>query len=273
MEPVADSSMPGRPTPDRSLDERIALLAVREQLPALECRSAMHIGSGWAFDVYLLDDCYIARFPRNASIARELDLDERIHRFVASLSLPFSTPNVIGRAEGGSYFPHDFLVCTHVPGIPSDRWIGPLPHQLTADLGRALTSIHSAPVRDARRVGVPAPEQSASSTPPCFLHGDFGGGNLIVHPDTGRLVGVIDWGNSEIGEPKSDFIWLMLDRGWSFMRAVLSAYQLPVEHDFLDRVRGHAQSLAHQWLFDAAERGWDSSLKKRWVRNALSLDT
>ena len=269
---MSTNSMPGRPARDRNLDQHIALFAVREQLPALGCKSATYVGSGWACDVYLLDDRYIARFPRNASIAREIDVEESIHQFVASLSFPFATPNVIARAQGGSYFPHNFLVCTHVPGIPSDQWIGPLPHGLTTDLGRALTSIHSASVGDAQKAGVPVPDHSASSRPPTFLHGDFGGGNLIIHPDTGRLVGVIDWGNSQIGNPKTDFIWLALDRGWSFMRAVLSAYQLPIEPDFLHHVREHALALAHQWLAEAVERGWNSSLQERWVSNAFSLD-
>ena len=114
---MSTNSMPGRPARDRNLDQHMALSAVRDQLPALRCKAATYLGSGWGFDVYLLDDRYIGRFPRNASIAREVNLDESIHRFVASLSLPFSTPTVVGRAEGCSYFPHEFLVYKHVPGI------------------------------------------------------------------------------------------------------------------------------------------------------------
>ena len=273
MEPFAVRSFPGRPRRDRELDERIALSALREQLPALECKTARHLGSGWGFDVYLLDDRYIARFPRNASIAQEIDADESIYRFVASLSLPFSTPAVLARAEAGSYFPHRFLVCTYVPGVPSDRWVRSAPRELTRDLGLALTRIHSASVREAQRAAVPGPNESALSRSHCFLHGDFGAGNIIVHPDTGCLVGVIDWGNSQIGDPSSDFVWLALDRGWKFTREVLGAYELPIEHDFLDDVRAHAQALAKQLLADTVERGLDRTLQESWVRNAFSLDT
>jgi aminoglycoside phosphotransferase (APT) family kinase protein len=273
VELLAERSFPGRPKRDRALDERIALSAVHEQLPALACGTARHLGSGWGFDVYLLDDRYIARFPRTASIAEEIDADESIHRFVNSLSLPFSTPAVVAPAQGGSYFPHRFLVFAYVPGIPSERWVRPSPRELAGDLGLALTRIHSASVREAQRAGVPGPDQSELSTQHCFLHGDFGGGNIILHPETGRLAGVIDWGNSQIGDPATDFVWLALDRGWTFTREVLGAYQLPVRDEFLDDIRVHAQALAKQCLADAIERGFDLTLQEGWLRNAFSVDT
>ena len=273
MELLAERSFPGRPTRDRELDERIALSAVHEQLPTLACETARHLGSGWGFDVYLLDDRYVARFPRTASIAQEIDTDERIHRFVNSLSLPLSTPVVVARAQNGAYFPHRFLVYTYVPGIPSDRWVRPAPRELARDLGLALTRIHSASVREAQRAGVPEPDQSDLSRSRCFTHGDFGGGNIILHPETGRLAGVIDWGNSQIGDPATDFVWLALDRGWKFTREVLGAYRLPVRDEFLDDIRAHAQTLAKQCLADAIARGFDPTLQEGWARNAFSVDT
>src|SRR5690242_12551396 len=199
-EPFVITSFPGRPKRDRELDERIALAAVRERLPALACETARHLGSGWGFDVYLLDERYVARFPRTASIAQDIDVDESIHRFVNSLSLPFSTPAVVARAAGGSHFPHRFLVYTYVAGVSSERWVRRSPPKLASDLGLALTRIHSASVHEAIKVAVPDPDQGDASRPRCFTHGDFGGGNIILHPDTGRLAGVIDWGNSQIGD-------------------------------------------------------------------------
>jgi aminoglycoside phosphotransferase (APT) family kinase protein len=270
VEPVAERSFPGRPRRDRELDERIALSAVREQLPALACETARHLGSGWGFDVYLLDDRYIARFPRNASIARDIDADESIHRFANSLSLPFSTPTVVARAEGGSRFPHRFLVYTYVQGISWERWVRPSPAELAGDLGLALTRIHSASVHEAIKAGVPDPDQGDASRPRCFTHGDFGGGNIILHPETGRLAGVIDWGNSQIGDPATDFVWLALDRGWPFTRDVLGAYRLPTRDDFLEDIRVSAHALAKQCLADAIERGFDATLQEGWVRNAFA---
>ena len=226
----------------------------------------------WGFDVYLLDDRYIARFPRTASIARDIDADESIHRFVNSLSLPFPTPAVVARAEGGSHFPHRFLVYTYVQGISWERWVGPSPAELAGDLGLALTRIHSASVHEARKAGVPDPDQGDASRPRCFTHGDFGGGNIILHPETGRLAGVIDWGNSQIGDPATDFVWLALDRGWTFTRDVLRGYRLPTRGNFFEDVRTYAQALAKQCLADAIERGFDATLQKGWVRNAFSVD-
>lgn len=267
---ASHSPMPERPQSDRNLDASIALAAVREQLPALECRRAAHLGSGWASDAYLLDDGFVARFPRNAELARWVDFDQAILRLVtASLSSAFCIPTVVSRAKAGAHFPYDFLVCEFVAGVGADHISTPS-EQLATDLGRALTSIHSVSVDDARKAGLRADDDNAR--PLCFLHGDFRGDNIIVDPVSGRLVGVIDWGNAAIGDPASDFGMLVLWQGWRFVHAVLDAYGPPVGDEFIDRVRLHAQLEALQWLTGAVKRRLDTELPLRCLCNAFSLD-
>jgi aminoglycoside 2''-phosphotransferase len=103
------------------------------------------------------------------------------------------------------------------------------------------------------------------------LHGDFKHNNIIVDPASGRLVGVIDWGNAAIGDPALDFMSLVLWRGWRFMHAVLRTYQLPLDEGFLDRVRLHSQLAALQWLTDSIRRRMNPELHLSWLRNAFSL--
>jgi aminoglycoside 2''-phosphotransferase len=268
--------MPERPPSDRELDESIALAAVREQLPDLRCSVARQLGSGWASDVYLLDECFVAAFPRNTEVARWVDSDQRILGLVASeLASAFGVPRVIGRARGGTSFPHDFLVRELVPGVPADRLAAPVSDLLASDLGRALTRIHAVPVGDACRAGLREVEwdDSGYAGPLHFLHGDFNGGNIIVDPETGRLAGVIDWGNAAIGDPALDFMPLVLWRGWRFMHEVLDAYVLPTDEDFVGRVQYHAQLQALQWLADSIRRRLDPELHLGWLRNAFSLDS
>lgn len=207
MVPPTESSMPERPQSDRKLDELIALNAVREQLPWLECQSAKHLGSGWAADVYVLDDRFVARFPRNGDVARWVDADQAILGLVAnSLASAMSVPKLIGRGTAGAYFPYDFLVCEFVPGIGADRLNTPVSDQLILDLGRALTRIHSVSVSAAVDAGVRQYQYDNYSGTLHFLHGDFSPDNIIVDPATGRLVGVIDWGNAALGDPALDFM-------------------------------------------------------------------
>src|SRR5687768_4368296 len=264
--------MPERPRSDRDLNEAIALDAVREQFPTLGCRRAAHLGSGWAADVYLLDERFVARFPRNAEIAEWVDWDQALLGLVAtSLADVFSVPRLVGRGKAGLHFPHDFLVCELVPGVGADQLTVTAPDELVTDLGLALTAIHSVSVEDARKIGLHQADYDAFTGTPRFLHGDFNSGNIILDPTSGRFVGVIDWGNAAVGDPALDFMWLVLWRGWDFTHAVLKAYELPTDDGFLDRLRYHARMQSLQWLTDSVKRGLDPEYHLMWLRNAFSL--
>ena len=267
------SETTGRPRSDRPLDDSIALAAVREQLPALGCRRASLLGSGWGSDVYLLDDHLVARFPRTAEAARWVDFEQSVLALVASsLASAFAVPTVVARGSAGTHFPYDFLVCALVPGDPADLSTAPIAEQLAPDLGRALTRIHAVPVEEARAAGLREVEwdDSGYAGPLRFLHGDFRSGNLVVDPTSGRLAGVIDWSNAAVGDPALDFMTLVLWRGWAFMHGALATYALPTDDGFLDRVRYHAQTQALQALTGTVRRRADPELHLEWVRNAFS---
>lgn len=263
--------MPERPRSDRDLDEEIVRKALLEEFPDVEARSVEPLGSGWATDVYLVDGRLVLRFPRNAEIARWLDSDEAILRLVErAIGSILKVPRVLLRGRGGVYFPHGFLGCELVPGVGADDPRAPPSDRLVGDLGRTLTHVHSVPVEAARAIGLSRPDFDPYAGPPRFLHGDFSPDNVIVDPSSGRLAGVIDWGNAAVGDPALDFMGLVLWRGWGFARRVLDAYGGgPVDEDFVERVRFHAETQAVQWLADTVRRRGDSELHLTWVRNAF----
>jgi aminoglycoside phosphotransferase (APT) family kinase protein len=191
----------------------------------------------------------------------------------SSFAGALSVPTVGGRGRAGAYFPYDFLICSFVPGVPAGGAAVPHSDELAVDIGRALTRIHSVPVEDARNAGLTEVEwdDSGYGGPLRFLHGDFRDGNLIVDPVSGRLVGVIDWGNAAVGDPSLDFMTLVLWRGWDFMKRALTAYELPVDDQFMDRVRYHAQTQALQWLLDSVRRRAELGPHLTWVQNAFSF--
>lgn len=264
--------MPERPRSDTPLNERIALSALREQFPAQAFQRVELLGSGWASDVYLIDDRLVARFPRNADLAGWIDKDEILLRFVSSsLSSAIGVPELKHRGQAGSHFPHAFLVCTFVPGVGADRREAPVNNDLVRDLGTALTHIHSVSADAAAALGIDRPDWDDYRGPVRFIHGDFSPDNLMVNTETGRLIGVIDWGNAAIGDPALDFVPLVLWRGWEFARAVARVYGLSTDHDFVDRIRRHAQIQALQWLTDTIKRRADPELHMMWLKNALDL--
>lgn len=264
--------LPRRPESDRPLDETIALRALREQFPSRTFRHAAPLPPGWGSDPYVVDNRLVARFPRNAEVAEWLDWDETILRFVdVALGPHLRVPRAPHRGNPGEHFPHAFLVCDFVPGVPFDSAQAPVANRLAAELGEALTHIHSVPSASAADAGVTQPDWDAFSGTLSFLHGDFGPANIIVDPSTGRLAGIIDWGNAQLGDRAWDFHKLVLNCGWSFTNTVMEAYGMPLGEDFVDRVRFHAQMEAAQWLADAVKRGSEPALHLQWVRNAFSL--
>ena len=233
--------MPQRPKSDRYLDEVVALRVVREQFPDLPGEVTL-LGSGWSTDVYGIGERYTVRFPRNSDAAQYLDHDSAVLELVAARLGGFiAIPRVVHRGRASAHFPHDFLVCELVPGISADDPKAPIRDELTSDLGRALTHIHSVPVATARRAGLREPDWDDYRGTPFFLHLDFRGNNILVNPETGRLSGVIDWGNAAVGDPALDFMWLVVWRGWEFAQAVLRSYALPVDDGFVQRVKHKAE--------------------------------
>lgn len=266
--------MPERPRSDTALNERIALAALREQFPAQAFQRVEPLGSGWASDAYLVDGRLVARFPRSTDLAGWIDKDEELLRFVASsLGSAIMVPELKHRGQAGSHFPHPFLVCTFVPGIGADRNEVPVNDDLVWDLGTALTHIHSVSADAAAELGLERPDWDDYGGPVRFIHGDFSPDNLMVDTETGRLIGVIDWGNAAIGDPALDFVPLVLWRGWEFARAVVSVYELPTDHNFVDRIRRHSQIQALQWLTDTIKRRADPELHMTWLKNAFDLQS
>jgi len=45
---------------------------------------------------------------------------------------------------------------------------------------------------------------TAGTSPTAFIHGDLGGENLLVQPEDGQLMGVLDWDTAGVGDPAVD---------------------------------------------------------------------
>ncbi|HLH86293.1 MAG TPA: aminoglycoside phosphotransferase family protein [Thermoplasmataceae archaeon] len=69
-----------------------------------------------------------------------------------------------------------------------------------------------------------------------FIHGDFGGWNIIIDPEKRMIRGVIDWSNSRIGDPAWDFTELVYDFGWEMAEKSIANYPFDMGKDFRRRV-------------------------------------
>ena len=286
-----EASTHDAPKSDRHLDAAIVRLVLQDQFPALELRSIARLGSGWEYDAYLIDDHLVVRFPRYADVARDLDSAEAVLELVgSSIGSSVTVPKIILRGRGSDLFPHRFFGHELIPGIDASDPRAPEASGLAFDLGEALSHIHSISADSAEAIGIghqkwtcrtsfdglldlaeraPAlselvPEahawiQSSPSVPaeyggpPRFIHDDFQLEHILVDEKSGRLTGVIDWG-AAVGDPAQDFTFLLPNRGWSFTRAALESYRLPIDDDFLDRLDFLGRVRALGWLAHAVVR-------------------
>lgn len=289
------------------MNDDIVRLVMERQFPSLELHAVEPLGSGWEYDVYLIDGHLAVRFPRYADVSRDLDRAEARLQFVAGeIGSAVTVPRIILRGEPGPHFPHRFFGHEWIPGIPAAELVGHLPERLASDLGIALTHIHGISPERASVVKAGAQKWSCRSSfdglvdvleevpevsrlvpegaawvgrvsavpqeyagPARFIHDDFQPEHIIVDGDSGGLRGVIDWGGS-LGDPAQDFSFIAAWAGWEFTTSVLSAYQGVMDGDFLDRLLFLGRVRALGWLAYGIHVGLDTREQAEVARDLLS---
>ncbi|WP_377890765.1 phosphotransferase family protein [Alkalihalobacillus sp. R86527] len=76
------------------------------------------------------------------------------------------------------------------------------------------------------------------------IHGDFGASNILWNHERCEITGVIDFGETEIGDPAYDFAGLLASYGEDFFRQCLTLY--PDGEDILERVMFYRETFALQ---------------------------
>ena len=299
---------PDRPwKADRVLSEDGIRAAIASQFPGVDLGRLEHIGSGFEYDAYRTADDRVFRFPRRVEHAGTFRWESGVHGLVADRLRPVAVPRVELWGRPGPYFPYAFTGHRLVPGRPADDPGIPESADLAAELGEALSRIHSVPAAEARNRGVmPAADGPAEwlaevrenaptlrgldtavdaalewierraevppdrDGPPRLLHNDLCPDHILVDPDSGRLTGILDWTDAALGDPAFDFIVLVAWRGWRFFERVRKVYTPELDPDFDRRVAFLARVSSIDWLWEAREREADANKHIRWVANAFS---
>jgi len=230
-------------TAEREVTPAQARALIASQFPALAAASVEPFGNGWDNTAFLVGRTYVFRFPRRTIavplIEREIAIlpllapavpapipvpcfagvptEAYPWPFAGYVHLAGTTVSELRRATVGTRLAGElggFLRALHridpsaavARGLPPDD-IGRLAHERRFALAcNRLAELHAAGV-------VPAPssltDQLARIAPRpgegalCIVHGDLYARHVLVD-ESGRLAGVIDWGDVHLGNPALD---------------------------------------------------------------------
>jgi aminoglycoside phosphotransferase (APT) family kinase protein len=189
-------------------------------------RTIVEIDVGYDFEVAIVDDDWVFRFPRRAAVEEALQVEIVLLPALAPV-LPVAVPSFehISRdplfvgyrlIRGEPLVDEDaegvraFLQALHAldpSGLPLERfdWVERYRVQC-AEFERLVLPLLDKDRRpDARRLFDDV--ETLVDFEPVLVHADLGPAHLRVR--AGRLAGVIDWGDARLGDPALDYAWLL----------------------------------------------------------------
>ncbi len=209
-------------------NERVTAARLRLIADALgrSTRTIREIDAGYDFEVAIVDDEWVFRFPRRRGVEEALELELALLPALAP-ALPVAVPRFehVSRdpcfvgyrlIRGEPLVDEDgegvraFLDALHrfdARGLPVERpdWIEAYRAQC-AEFERLVFPILDGDLR-ARAEGLFAEVDMLVGFEPVLLHADLAPEHLLVRD--GRLVGVIDWGDARVGDPALDYAWIL----------------------------------------------------------------
>jgi aminoglycoside phosphotransferase (APT) family kinase protein len=189
-------------------------------------RTIAAVDDGYDFEVAIVDDEWVFRFPRRPDVEDALMLEIAVLPVLAP-ALPVGIPSfehvsreplfvgyrlIRGRplVDEDAEALRAFLEALHgydVSTLPLERrdWVEAFREQCTEFERLVLPLLDLDRRVDARRLF--AEVETLVGFRQSLIHGDLGPEHLLVRD--GRLAGVIDWGDMRLGDPALDYAWLL----------------------------------------------------------------
>ena len=236
------------------------------------------LGEGWDFQVFEVDEGWLFRFPKRESGIAKLNTEYKLLPSLGEwVSLP--VPNYEYFRESHESSSRPFAGYRKLPGFAGDASKMVDQHGIAQQLGIFLSRLHTYPVAKARVAGVPEKRDLVvfwrnrsleqlrkldglnvnmdllrsyleNDTPMsfegsvCLVHNDLWAEHILVNSRSGGVSGIIDWGDTAIGDPAIDFACLYTWYGESWLENVLVHYTEKLDADVISRSRYLATCLA-----------------------------
>lgn len=222
-----------------------------------------------SFFVKLPRHTYVFRFPKFPTVAKNLQVEmallPKLQKYVR---LPIPQFDFIGKG----IMNRTFVGYKKIEGVTlTSLWNNIATHKqetILHILGAFLKNVHSFPVKEAKKCGVPEQnfrriykgdlrkvvkdiyltipqkmrvyierlyeeylgDERNFTYSPTLLHADFGGGHIFCNKHDACITGIIDFGDIGIGDPDYDLMYLYGEFGWKFILQFLKHYSRP-DHD------------------------------------------
>ena len=217
-------------SPDRDLRHHERVSPDRHRLIADTIgrtpQTIIEIDDGYDFEVAIVDDDWVFRFPRRPNVEEALEVEIGLLPALAP-ALPVQVPSFehISRnplfvgyrlIRGKPLVDEDgdgvraFLEALHAvdpSGLPAPRpdWVEAYRDQC-AEFERLVVPLLDKD-RRAHAMRLFGDAETLVDFEPSVVHADLGPTHLLVR--CGRLSGVIDWGDARVGDPALDYAWLL----------------------------------------------------------------
>jgi aminoglycoside phosphotransferase (APT) family kinase protein len=236
------------------------------------------LDEGWDFQVFEVDERWLFRFPKREASVAKLNTECKLLSGLGEwVSLP--VPNYEYFCESPESSSRPFAGYRKLPGIAGDTSKMVDRDGVARQLGVFLSRLHTYPVDKAREAGVQEERDLVvhwrdrsreqlrkldglnvnpdllrryleNDTPVSFegaaslVHNDLWAEHILVDSRSGRVSGIIDWGDTVIGDPAIDFACLYAWYGESWLENVLGHYTGKLDAEVISRSRYLATCLA-----------------------------
>ncbi|MDR0139041.1 phosphotransferase [Metabacillus idriensis] len=229
-------------SPERTVSESLAEQLITNDFPKLHPVCAKLLGTGFDNTVFEVNGRYVFRFPRRQIAVDLLQTEERLLPILPDMGI--AIPEPIFSASPGLNYQWPYLGYSYLQGQTPAHLTEKQRTDMAIPLARFLRDLHAFPVDQALWAGVKndtlgrldmnkripmlretaeklcrlRPESHhvrqlqsyadqlepiALTSAKCLVHGDLHIRNILVTED-GSLSGIIDWGDTHIGDPAID---------------------------------------------------------------------
>jgi aminoglycoside 2''-phosphotransferase len=266
---------------------------LRAMLPALEIDRLVPLGAGDFCLAFAADEDRVLRVARHDEAARALAREAcAMVRIAGALPLPVPRPRFHHHPDAPPFSIHPRIPGVELVREAWDALPVAAQADAAREIAEFLAALHSLPLDEVHVCGVPASDHAAEARRvldgfradlrpllaadvaarvegvfasygsggarwayrPAVLHGDFGPDHVMHDAESGRITGVIDFGDLAIGDPARDFIYVHEDFGADILARILPLYRLESPGAILPRVRFHYLLAAADWALKMREQ-------------------